>query len=389
MTPMTLKNILGADFRSNPTFELVELAKLSPSEQLALPGLHIDQDCFGVLRPLVNSSLGLKSVNRDTALLFYALCRPGSLPAFAGRTASAELNAQIAGLVLDGVLQIAVDGTFVSGPAAHSLIYEASEPVENLGRIARISADALRFGQRLPIRDALSLSRQLYFFNRAPATPRWQRRLGDESALRQFTSIDSTEMSTEWTELHRTPATQAWRRWTLRETSYHGPQSAHGYKIYVSPTLEAIPDVLRKVIEVFAEKRVARFKIGADLGNLCRPDKIMAYLDTFEHVDEVARVLGERLGDVPVQGVPFTADLCHDGLVSWGMDPQQRAVVQGHSSVSWRLWITHRLATALLHARDLPHTAVEPWRFALERLRLQGIDTDTWTPLPGYRAADR
>jgi hypothetical protein len=52
--------------------------------------------------------------------------------------------------------------------------------------------------------------------------------------------------------------------------------------------------------------------------------------------------------------------------------------------VSWRLWITHRLASALLHARDV-RVAVEPSRFAMKRVRLDGIDADAWTRLAGYR----
>src|SRR4029077_16193702 len=133
-----------------------------------------------------------------------------------------------------------------------------------------------------------------------------------------------------------------------------------------------------------------------------RADKIVADLDSFEQVEEVGRALDERLGDVSgqggavtaglwrdggvswAQGVPFTADLCRDGLVSWGMDPHQPPVLAGHEYVSWRRWITNRLASALLDARDVPPAGVEPWRFALQRVRQEGIDTGTWTPLSGH-----
>jgi hypothetical protein len=37
-----------------------------------------------------------------------------------------------------------------------------------------------------------------------------------------------------------------------------------------------------------------------------------------------------------------------------------------------------RLARDLLAARQA--AAPEPWRFALDRLRLEGVDTETWTP---------
>jgi uncharacterized SAM-binding protein YcdF (DUF218 family) len=61
---------------------------------------------------------------------------------------------------------------------------------------------------------------------------------------------------------------------------------------------------------------------------------------------------------------------------------------------SWRLWLTHRLARALLAARaarasgpttgsTAGATAAEPWQIALERLRLEGVSTETWTPGSG------
>jgi hypothetical protein len=68
--------------------------------------------------------------------------------------------------------------------------------------------------------------------------------------------------------------------------------------------------------------------------------------------------------------------------------------------MSWRLWLTNRLARALIAAVAAPSSALplpgvsgaaglagaaagetmEPWRFAVERLRLEGVDTDSWTP---------
>jgi hypothetical protein len=389
MAPATLKNILAKDFRANPAYELVEFDRLTRAEQAALPGLRSDDDCFGVLRPVEESGLGIKAVCKDTALLFYALGSPGGLPVFVTRLADHDVNARIAELVLDGVLQIGVGDGFFSGAEAHHLIHEPAQMVDNLSRIARISLEALRFGQRLPLKDPLTLSAQLYFFNRMPVTPRLQRRFGEESAMAHFVGTDSgglgKTLRTDWKESERTPEMQGWRRWSMRDARYHGSGEGYDYKIYVSPTLEGVPEILPEIVDVFAEKRVRMFKMGADVAGLCRADKIVAYLDSFDHVDEVGRMLDERLGDIPVHGVPFTADLYRDGLVSWGMDPYEPLIVDGQERASWRLWITNRLACALLHARSAARTAVEPWRFALERVRLEGIDTDTWTPLSGYR----
>jgi hypothetical protein len=88
-----------------------------------------------------------------------------------------------------------------------------------------------------------------------------------------------------------------------------------------------------------------------------------------------------RLAGVAAQGVPFTSEIGGDGLLSWGMDPPQTAARSWNGRLSWRLWLTHRLARALISACRSPESSTaEPWRFALERLRLEGVDTATWTP---------
>lgn len=177
---------------------------------------------------------------------------------------------------------------------------------------------------------------------------------------------------------------QGWLFWAMPGRGDRRPRA--DFKIYVSPTLEALPDLLPVILEVFAECGVRLFKIGADLPGLARPDKIVAYMDEFQQVEELGRQLASCLRDVPVHGVPFTAELSGDGLVSWGMDPHEGAVVDGQERPSWRLWITNRIAAALLDARQAGTRNVEPWRFALDRLRLDGVDVDAWTPTAAYHA---
>jgi hypothetical protein len=111
---------------------------------------------------------------------------------------------------------------------------------------------------------------------------------------------------------------------------------------------------------------------------LLRPDKIVAYFPDFERLAKAAEAVSARLGGVPAQGVPFTSEIGGDGLLSWGMDPPASELAAWGGRESWRLWLTHRLARALLAARSAE--GLEPWRFALERVRLEGIDTASWTP---------
>jgi hypothetical protein len=134
-----------------------------------------------------------------------------------------------------------------------------------------------------------------------------------------------------------------------------------------------------EILEALSASRARQFKIGSDAAGLLRPDKIVAYFPDFERLSEAASRIGGRLSGLPPHGVPFTAGIAGDGLLSWGADPPaaERSPLVGDWE-SWRLWLTNRLAVALVAARS--EGVAEPWRFALDRVRLEGVDTETWTP---------
>ena len=145
--------------------------------------------------------------------------------------------------------------------------------------------------------------------------------------------------------------------------------------------MAALPSALAPAAEVLASTRSATaFKLGADLPGLCRPDKLVVYFDRLDDLRAVAEELRGRLAGQPAHGVPFTAAITDDGLLSWGADPPRG--VDGVRSTSWRLWIARRLAEYLISART-SDGGVAAWRFALDRLRLSGVDTDTWAPAGG------
>jgi hypothetical protein len=87
----------------------------------------------------------------------------------------------------------------------------------------------------------------------------------------------------------------------------------------------------------------------------------------------------ERLEGMPVHGVPFTAEVTRDGLLSWGIDPPPatRAAAPENRG-SWRFWVVNKLAEYLLTATT--DGVAQPWQFALDRLLVDGVDTDTWVP---------
>jgi hypothetical protein len=122
---------------------------------------------------------------------------------------------------------------------------------------------------------------------------------------------------------------------------------------------------------------------------ITRPDKIVAYFDSLDAVLHAAEAMSARLTGVAAQGVPFSAEISNDGLLSWGMDPpDENRALSWLGRESWRFWIVQRLANGIVVAQRSGQSTVEPWQFAVERLRRAGVDTDRWIPSgPQWSAA--
>ena len=179
--------------------------------------------------------------------------------------------------------------------------------------------------------------------------------------------------------------------WRRREPRCAGTRWAtvRQCKLYLSPSADALPRFWPVIVELFARCQVAAFKVGRDVSGLLRPDKIVAYPDSFEQLAALAATLQEHLQDCPAQGTPFTAGIDDAGLLSWGMDPPGEDRMPGSSlPESWRLWVTNRLAVALVTAKSAPGD-IEPWQFALRRLSIEGVDIKTWAPARQVRDETR
>lgn len=381
--------ILDGLFRINPKYEFVSFEDMSRAESDALGALRVDGDCAGILRPERHSGLRIKSACSQTAQLLQGLKTAGRLPENVRGQLAQEGCEPILELLLDDILQIFRNGRFESGPLVSDLLKPTSPQSGNLGYLASLSRDALQYGQRLAIDDPQRLAAQMYFYNRTPVTPQWDRRIGDPAQFERFLGTDRDGRCGQLLRAgaRRIAATQqskGWDIWALKDDDRpHG--KTFDYKIYVSPSLEAMPEVLPIVLEVFFEHRVPLFKVGSNLPGLARPDKIIAYFGNFEQVEAVGARLAERIAGAPVHGVPFTAELFADGMISWGMDPHEARMFDWQERASWRVWVAHHLARSLVDSRRTPNRMIAPWQFALERLRLDGVDPDTWTPTPVYQ----
>lgn len=379
--PTAITSLTERVFRAGTSFDLVLFDRLPPDEQAALVELASDPDFYGILRPRQTTGATIKSVNRDTALLWLTMGTPGPLPFYVLSQDPESVNAGVWQLVLDGVLETEHEGRFVSGPEAAKLL-AAGRAVLARGTLVEKSRAALRQADRLRTRDPAELAEWLYRQGTQPLSPGWLARLPDPAAVLEFVgAAPGTALRRRIDARWETAAPEepnGWITWSSRERGTTNAGEAT-YKLYVSPRPEAMPQAFAAVAELPPERMLA-FKIGENAAGLLRPDKMVLYFDSLEKLLAAASELERALPGVPAHGVPFSSQITADGLLSWGMDPpRQEWRLSWQDSESWRLWVVRRLALAMCAAG--PATAgMSNSEFALERLRHEGVDVDDWKP---------
>ena len=376
----------GATLRANPDLRFVP-AKAMRSLGWREDGVVQTTPVFtGALRPRRQRWIGVRAVDSTAAALFDALRRPRRIPPKFARLFGEQVDREIASLVLDGVLEIEHGGGFVSGATAYDAVFRVPRrPSRAGGLTGTLSTDAVRYAASLPLNDVQRLAMRMYCFNRAPATPSWRRRLPTIQAVDSFLDvapgcIGRSRMDLGWRHAGRPVNNNDWSFWQSR--SGNADSTGPLYKIFVSPTLEAAPEALRVTVGVMLDHGAPPFKFGGGLYALLRPDKIVIYFNTKAEMRACGAALCRALAGIPVHGVPFSAGLGADGLVSWGMDPlKEKLALANRGSESWRIWVTSRLARALLVARHATSVSQDDVvSFALDRLALHGVDPRTWAP---------
>jgi len=235
------------------------------------------------------------------------------------------------------------------------------------GRLARLTAIAVSRAAALSAMvGADEVSAVLY---RAGGTavdpgqdPRLPRLLCDRAAV-------SVRAETKGYERSRS---EHWDGWTAAGAD--ADDLVH--KIYVSPTVAALPAALPLVFAVAVDRAVPSWKVGADGAGIHRPDKIVLYLPTSEEADEVAAALSAALANVPAQGVPFTGQVGGSGIVSRGQDFGRQ---------SWRAAVCTSVGRALLARREVLGSEAPAEQVATEALEALAADIDVVTWWPGQR----
>jgi hypothetical protein len=370
--------------RANPAYELVVFDRLMPAEQKTLEALGRDPDNYGILRPRTGGGLSMKSVSRDTALLLLTLENPGPLPRYVTQSLGTDCDRVIGKMLLDGILEVEVAGEMLSGAAAQAAIFgERAEPEATKSELAALSDRALAYAERIAVADPMALSARLYMYNRAPATLRWRRLLFNQDAVESHLGIRNGAIARllerGWARLPEA-GTHAWIAWRSPRGRSDGT-STLTYKLYVSPACDDVRSAFEATAQALVRSNAVQWKVGADVYGILRPDKIVVYFTEFADLQETAAQIQSRLTECGAHGVPFTAQLAGDGLLSWGVDPpSEEHAVDWLKHESWRLRITNHLASALLQAKGSGHAGAAACRFAVHRVGLEGIDTATWAP---------
>lgn len=211
----------------------------------------------------------------------------------------------------------------------------------------------------------------LYHANWLPFSPAWSRRFPGSGAVNELVSADSKTaacLRARWTK----STDASWLHFSLRTsaTSLSMP-----FKLYVSVAPVALRAAFPLIVAVLADHGAPTFKFSRTPRNLLRPDRMVVYTGSFSELQNVGSCLVDVIGDLPFQGVPFTAAVLGSPAVSWARDPPPAV---RPFAASWRRWVAKKLA-AYLHASDAS-TADGRVAFALERLQQDGVDVGRWCP---------
>jgi hypothetical protein len=347
--------------------------------------LEADDD-FGVLVPRSDRGLGVKSISTEAAGLFQALARPGPLPAAVRCSPTPRLAESIVTLLLDNVLELRHDKTFVSGVEAYTVLHGQRPTALPESTTGHLSHRAIQHAQMLDISEVGTLSARMYFYGRFPASPRWTQYFPPEQTIQRFLDLarlaaPSPSRLRRAARIFEPQSVNGWLFWKAAGEPERRTGRRSRFKLYISPAPQCIWDVFAETLPLLLNSSATAFKIGQDVFGLLRPDKFVVYFETLPALQELAGQISRRLAGTQSHGVPFTAALSGDGLLSWGIDPAHGTqALPWQEQESWRLWITNRLARSLLAARNSTAATLEPWQFALHRLELDGIDSATWTP---------
>jgi hypothetical protein len=365
--------------RANPNVQFKLLDTMSPSERAQMGTAAEDPELYAMLIRTGRPER-VQLVSAEVALMFLSLREPGRIP-----QRFLDDEPAVIRLILDHILEVEKDEHWISGSGWWT--FSAADGEEHPDTAAteretvRLSLAALLYGQALQLADATVLAGRLYAYNRVPCSPDWYDSLTHQT-VEEYSGL-SESLQKGYLGQGWYPDQDSASPWALYRS--HRPGTSHHvggtFKLYISPAVGALSEAVPAVISLLDRTRASAFKLARTSEGLLRPDKLVVYFSEFEDLHEFASRVSDRIRGLPTQPVPFTSGIDREGMVSWAMDPPSETYpVAGRERISWRIWVTDRLARALVDAQQESVPQMPPSRAAVLRIAAEGVDVKSWCP---------
>lgn len=360
--------LLDQTFRLNPRFLLVIAHKAPRYLRKAAPG------CFGFLIPEKDHDLIAKAVNEHVWRLLNTFTSPRAARGIGLETSDHEQF--VAKQLIDRVLEVRGESGFESGvKALRAASGERDAPARS--RIEFLSRRAIELAYASGINEPGLLAARLYCYNRSPLSSKWRERLPDQAAVFDFLRLRADG---SWPGMPRSILplkNEYWHRWEVRgapSLSVRAPI----YKVYLSPLMDDAGAVLHQALAALPSSGAGQMKVGRLAAGLLRPDKIVVYFAASKDAKDFASRLAAG-APKRAHGVPFTCQVGATGLASLGVDPPElKRKSSDEDGGSWRSWVAHRIARAIVTVRR--ESPAEPIAGVFSVIRAAGIDPERWLP---------
>jgi hypothetical protein len=180
-------------------------------------------------------------------------------------------------------------------------------------------------------------------------------------------------------EIESAEGSAAWHFYSRSGASTYNRAGMPQHKLYVSPTLDDLLPCVEKLLAVLPSTKAHTWKIGRGFPGIVRADKICLYFNEQVDASWAGQMLAKHLDGFNAQGVPFTRRCDRSGLVSEGIDPPNDSDRSRRKApISWRVWVSQKIAQALLLQMQQSQCPLGAEQYALWTLQILGVDPRVW-----------
>ncbi|WP_050604867.1 hypothetical protein [Ruegeria sp. 6PALISEP08] len=371
---ITLKSIFGQTIRSNPSLRL-ENNDASSSQssrrtnggngRIVWKAIDIEGHKAHLVDGDVARTLRILELPRTFCLgdPLLSVCPP---------------RRQLYAMVLDGLLQIQdANNTFQTGVKAINCLVARN----NLARVVlnqrlqKISRQAIIHAFRCRNLGAARIFDELYRYNSSPAG----NTLKECAAKNDMTDwLLQHSNGVDLKVLKKLDLKDRWVRWLPISEGY---KCRIAEKIYVSPQIEFVPEVIRQVVKTADQIMVPALKVGRTFADLNRPDKIVVYTSDHKQTETFIGEIEQKFQKVTPQGVPFSVSAKKDGLISWSSEIEQSDSAIRSGQRSWRSYICTIIANLIGELGQTNTDLATGLDHVLARLYIGRCCPLTWAPL--------